>query len=164
MSKDSNKFFFFYGGWASQWQHSEFVIDDVKYYSCEQYMMAQKAVLFDDNKTYKLIMKEKDPRKVKKLGREVKNFKDSVWNKNRCRIVYEGNYAKFTQNNNLKEKLLKTKDKIIAEASAKDNIWGIGMYEHDPNIMDQKKWGLNLLGQVLMEVRDKIKNNGTQLD
>jgi len=59
----------------------------------------------------------------------------------------------------LKEKLLATDDKILVEVNPRDNIWGIGMDEDNPDIYDETKWrGLNLLGKVLMEVRDELKS------
>ena len=39
-----------------------------------------------------------------------------------------------------------------------DQIWSCGLAENDPLILDPKNWtGQNLLGKVLMEVRDLIK-------
>ena len=65
---------------------------------------------------------------------------------------------KFSQNEKLKQFLLNTKDKILAEASPHDKIWGIGMAEDDKEILNPEKWkGENLLGKALMKVRDIIK-------
>ena len=47
---------------------------------------------------------------------------DKVWDEKKHDIVLEGNVAKFTQNDKLKEYILKTQDKIIVEASPYDNI------------------------------------------
>lgn len=72
-------------------------------------------------------------------------------------IVKSGNLAKFSQDENLKEFLLSTGDKIIVEASPYDSIWGIGMGVKDENIEDPTAWkGENLLGFALMEVRDLL--------
>lgn len=64
--------------------------------------------------------------------------------------------CKFTQNKNLKEKLLATKDAILIEDTTgwHDNIWG------DCNCVRCKnKKGENLLGKALMEIRDELKLN-----
>lgn len=151
--------YFFWGkqDWASQWHPSEFTLNNVKYFSCEQYMMAQKAKLFEDGKVFQMILKCKDPRQQKALGRKVKGFKNSVWNKHKERIVYEGNLAKFSQNEHLKTKLLETKNQRIVEASPHDKIWGIGMKASHPDALNPDKWkGLNLLGQAIMKVRKEL--------
>lgn len=44
---------FFYGGCFSQWYNKGFTLDKVEYCSTEQYMMAQKALLFKDNENFK---------------------------------------------------------------------------------------------------------------
>lgn len=166
---DSSKGFIFFWGHSckenvinksclSQWYKSDFIIDDVKYCCMEQYMMAEKAKLFNDSETLNLIMDETDQKTIKDLGRMVKNFNSNIWDENKYNIVLKGNFAKFSQNNNLKEFLLSTNDSIIVEASPYDKVWGIGMKQDDKNILDVSKWkGENLLGFALMEVRDMLR-------
>ena len=144
----------------SQWYESKFEIDGVVYNSAEQYMMAQKAKLFGDTAIYKKILNANSPAHSKALGREVKGFDENIWALNRFDIVVDGNLAKFTQNIKLKEYLISTKNRILVEASPKDNIWGVGLDENNPNISNPEKWkGLNLLGFALMKVRDILRNN-----
>jgi ribA/ribD-fused uncharacterized protein len=70
----------------------------------------------------------------------------------------EGNKYKFSQHESLKNYLLQTGDKIIVEASPFDKIWGIGMAKNNIHAMNPFEWkGDNLLGFVLMEVRDSLK-------
>lgn len=67
---------------------------------------------------------------------------------------------KFTQNKDLKEFLLSTGNRIIVEASPYDAVWGIKMSEKDEFVNNPLKWkGENLLGFILMEVRDKIREH-----
>jgi len=154
----TDNYVFFWNGIYSQWHKAPMVIDKVEYNSCEQYMMHQKALLFEDNEIAELIMKESNPREQKRFGRMIKNFNKSVWEKNCLAIVYEGNLAKFTQNPDLMSAMLSTGDRIFVEASPLDNIWGIGMKEEHPDIEDPSYWlGLNLLGQALNLVKNKIK-------
>ena len=157
-----NEFVFFYGGPFSQWCESFFTIDGVKYNCAEQYMMAEKSRLFKDDETLDKIMDTSNPYDMKMVyGRNVKNFDVEIWQKHCRDIVYRGNYAKFTQNEDLKRDLLSTGNKEIVEASPTDTIWGIGMGEYEiPFIYDKKNWcGSNWLGIAIMQVRDKIRKD-----
>ena len=143
-------------GVFSQWYSSTFKDDHGMLYNCaEQYMMAQKALLFNDINVYNKIMNIADARIIKKLGKSVKNFENNIWLKNRYQIIVNGNMLKFSQNKELKKILLLTGDKTIAEASPFDDIYGIGMFASKVTI-DQWK-GQNLLGKALMDVRNKLK-------
>lgn len=123
-------------------------------------MMYQKALRFGDTKIADKILATDDVAKIKKLGREVQGYDDSVWNGVRQIIVYEGLTAKFSQNEDLKAKLLETKDVILAECAVRDKIWGIGLSMTDEKRFDKDKWkGQNLLGYALMLVREHLSKN-----
>ena len=157
--KITNKYVFFWSGIYSQWHKANMTIDGVKYNSCEQYMMHQKALTFGDKEIAKLIMEETNPKEQKKYGRMIKNFDKSVWDKVCLGIVIKGNYFKFKQNENLRTQLLSMKDRVFVEASPVDHIWGIGMSEDDPNVEYPMCWkGLNLLGQAITIVRNELVN------
>lgn len=132
---------------------SPFEDDEGNKYSCsEQYFMAKKAKKFKDDVTYKKIMKETDPSKIKKLGREVKNFDQKKWEKWRYNIMFNACMYKFEQNEKLM-KLLCSTEGVIAEASPRDTTWGIGIGVKKAE--EGEKWrGKNLLGKILMEIRD----------
>lgn len=118
--------------------------------------MFQKALLFDDIPIARQVLLTSGLAAVKSLGRKVSNFDDDIWNRERVRIVLEGNLHKFKQNPELKEILLGTREKVLVEASPRDRIWGIGYGEK--NAMNKKdQWGLNLLGQALMETRRQLR-------
>jgi len=155
---ETDKYIFFYNSFFSQWTMRKMIIDDVEFNCCEQFMMAEKAKLFNDKDALEKIMKSSFPRDQKALGRRVSNFNKEKWNEVCREIVYNGNYAKFIQHNDLKLKLLETGDKIIVEASPFDRIWGIGLGEKDERCLDPKKWrGTNWLGEAIMDVRNKIR-------
>lgn len=169
LSGKRNDFLFFWGHQPSmdgsltktcfsQWWMSSFNVDGMEYKSAEHFMMAKKAELFDDFEIMNKIIDANSPADVKKLGREVRNYNESIWAENRYKIVKEGNFHKFNQNSDLKNFLLSTEDKILVEASPVDAIWGIGMASDNKNCNNPEKWrGLNLLGFALMEVRDELK-------
>lgn len=146
----------------SQFYRCSFLENDVTFTSAEQYMMYNKAILFEDHEIAACILEETVPNKIKALGRKVRGFSDGVWLKNRERIVKMGNILKFSQNANLKEQLIATGETLLVEASPRDCIWGIGLGITNEKITDEKNWrGTNLLGKILTEVRDELKHNGS---
>ena len=151
-------YMFFWGGMFSNWYISDeqFTVDGITYNCGEQYMMYQKAMTFNDKETAKKILDEIVPSEQKKLGRLVKNYNDATWNRVRYNVVKRGLFAKFSQNENLKEYLHKYKGYQIVEASPYDRIWGIGYYEQDA-INNINNWGENLLGKILTELAQEIK-------
>lgn len=170
MLQEQEEFTFFWVGPFSQWHKCAFTVRDIDYNCTEQYMMAQKSLLFGDEVTYHKIMAESDPRKQKKLGRQIQNFDKSLWDKHRYTIVLVGNIAKFTHNKDLREILMDTELTTLVEASPLDNIWGIGLGEKTrdgddvPEVYDRTQWkGLNLLGQVLTQVRENFKADALTL-
>lgn len=146
----------------SQWYEAEFTVDGVVFKTTEQYMMSEKAKLFNDTIIFNQIMAADSPKEVKELGRKIANFDSEIWNHNKFNIVVKGNYAKFNQNPELANFLLRTDDSVIVEASPYDKIWGIGLAENDKNIKNPLLWkGENLLGYALMIVREKLKQQNS---
>ncbi|MGN1411975.1 MAG: NADAR family protein [Oscillospiraceae bacterium] len=142
----------------SQWFDCSFTIDGFTYHTAEQYMMCQKAKLFDDEDIFKRILQANHPSEFKNLGRLVKNFNPTIWEKHRFQIVVDGNMAKFSQNPDLKEFLISTGDRVLVEASPYDKIWGIGLSANASNIENPHIWkGINLLGFALMKVREQLR-------
>ena len=139
----------------SQWFPTSFVVDGAAYNCAEQYMMAEKARVFGDEDIRQKILVTEDPKKIKALGRLVKNFDEEKWSSVAFDIVVNGNLNKFGQNPDLCQFLLSTDENVLVEASPYDTIWGIGMKETEEGIEDPHNWkGTNLLGFALMEVRD----------
>lgn len=154
----TDKYIFFWGGTFSQWCPSPFELNGIKYNCCEQYMMAHKAVMFNDFEAYKAIMASTSPREQKAIGRKVKNFDKDTWDSVCREIVFDANFAKFTQNPKMMVELIETGDKEIVEASPEDKIWGIGLHESDSRCLDKSQWqGTNWLGEAIMQVRERLK-------
>lgn len=86
-----------------------------------------------------------------------------MWKEHRYEIVAQGSYLKFSQNEDLKEKLLATGKRELVEASPSDRIWGVGFaarYASD----NRSLWGLNLLGKALMETRERLSEEESSKD
>jgi len=151
------KFTFFWKHQISQWHRCNFIVNEITYICAEQYMMAEKARLFEDKKTEEKIMNSLSPYEQKKLGRQVENFQPKIWDEHARDIVYKGNYAKFDQNRYLKELIFESAGTTLVEASPFDHIWGIGLESTDRRAHNRETWrGKNWLGEVLTRVRDDL--------
>ncbi|MBC1374772.1 NADAR family protein [Listeria sp. FSL L7-0091] len=166
--KQKLKYIFFWGNQSSsdgsinkscfsQWWKCNFKVDGVEYNCAEQFMMAEKAKLFNDTEMRGKILAAKHPKQAKSFGRLISGFQEDVWMENRFNIVKRGNLAKFSQNKDLKNFLLHTNNRILVEASPLDKVWGIGLASDDKHAENPLHWkGLNLLGFALMAVRDEL--------
>ena len=141
--------------YLSNWYPSPFTVEKKNFSSMEQFMMYRKAICFGDEAVAKNILSTDDASQIKALGRQVKNYDEHIWNGIRQIVVYGGLLAKFSQNEDLKDRLKSTGEAILAECAVKDLIWGVGLSMKDPNRLDKTKWkGQNLLGYTLMMVRE----------
>lgn len=144
-------------GYLSNWFPSRFTANGIEFSSMEQYMMHRKALRFNDRDTAARILETDDVGEIKRLGRLVAGYDTHVWNGMRQIEVYEGLLAKFEQNPDLRARLEKTGDALLAECAVKDRIWGIGLAMKDPARLDPAQWrGQNLLGYALMLARRKL--------
>ncbi len=163
--KITDEYVFFYKDWLSNYQRTKFDVEwkGVKYTftSTEQGFMYIKAITFGDNVTAQKILNTDDPNRCRKLGRQVKGYNDAEWAKIRYDVFYTLNWAKYTQDKKLQEKLLDPQfdGKKFVEASPIDKIWGIGYAEDNPNIeFTDMYWGKNYLGRILTNIRKRLKS------
>ena len=134
---------------------TDYINDKEITFNCvEQYMHFMKATLMGDTTIAIDILTEYNPVMQKKLGRKVRNFDECIWDAYKIEVVTRGVTLKFVQNPELRNKLLLTREAYLAEVNPRDKIWGIG--HKDTPIED---WGKNLLGEILMNVRNSIKLN-----
>jgi len=158
MRETSTHIYFFSGkDFLSNFYSCSFTLNGITYSCVEQYIMAQKALLFNDKYSFDFIMSCELPIRMKTAGRNIENFSEKVWLKHRNEILFDGLMGKFSQNPILKRKILLTEKKILVEASPYDKIYGVGLGENDDLILDETNWsGYNLLGKTLMDVRSKL--------
>lgn len=86
-----------------------------------------------------------NPSEAKSAGRRIDLRSD--WEEVKTQIMYEIVQAKFNQNPDLKEKLLATGDEHLEEG----NTWGDTTWGTVNGI------GENMLGKILMRVRDELR-------
>lgn len=146
-------------GCFCNWYPAEFDYAGRHYLHSEQFMMYQKVMMFGQTALGDEIMHTADPEQCKILGREFfDGFDAALWKKTRFVVVKRGIRAKFSQNPQMMDTLLATGNAILAECSPRDKDWGILLSTSDPEVQDITKWrGENLLGQVLMEVREELR-------
>ncbi len=120
-----------------------FTYKNMDYTSAEHAFQAAKTTNYED---HRYVSTAVSPNEAKKRGRNVKLRDDWEYNKNR--IMYDIVYAKFSQNPELKKKLLETGDEELVEVNWwRDTYWGVNsIYQ-----------GLNKLGKILMKVREDLR-------
>ena len=156
-------------GVFSNFYLSTFIENDISYTTSEQHFMANKARYFKDDNSLQSILKEKNPDKIKVLGRKVNGFDKDQWSKVSYDFMLDALWLKFTQNKDIRKTLLDTNNAQLYEAAPNDSIWGIGCPVDKARGMtiEQRKswkqtdgqvgWGRNLLGKALMEIRTQIR-------
>lgn len=156
----TDKYVLFWGSIFSNFANTPYTSHDgIDFFCTEQEFMYRKAMLFEDDEIAKQILESKDPKEVKRLGRQVKNYDDRVWDAVRYDAMYAACRSKFTQNEAAKKALLSYPGKTFVEASPFDKIWGIGLSECDYRATSPALWrGKNLLGQIITRLRDEIQN------
>ncbi|MNK46301.1 hypothetical protein D3C87_650840 [compost metagenome] len=182
MYRSTDTHVYFLGGFFSQWAKTPFTgsvpllrpsssgpilrpAGSLRFNCCEQFMMAGKAMVFNDQDAMLAIMDAEHPAEQKKLGRTVKNFDQAIWEKVARDIVYIGNFYKFAQHTASRDFLDESQQKIIVEGADYDPVWGVKIAWDDPAIEDEANWkGTNWLGQCIMRVRDDLAVHGLNAD
>jgi N-glycosidase YbiA len=112
----------------------------------EHYFQAQK---FVGTVHEEIIRQTETPGKAAKMGRERDRPLRDDWEAVKDDIMIEALHAKFSQHPDLKDKLLATGNAELIEHTANDRYWGDG---GDGS-------GKNMLGRLLMEVRDRLRSS-----
>lgn len=127
--------------WLSVFYNSPIIINKKSYRTVAHYYQACKAASEYDHER---IREEKTPTLAKRLSGKSISRRD--WELVKVEVMKKGLLAKFQQHEKLKVKLLETGNKKIFEDSPYDKFWG--WHRGD---------GENKMGELLMEVRDILK-------
>ncbi len=138
---------------------SQFTINDVKFNCVEQWITYNKAIKFGDTHMANRVLSIDNPIIIKEYGKKILNFNQEIWNKIAFKIILQGCFAKFSQNNELKNILLATQNKLLIFVSLSDNILGIGLSISEFRIYPREEWGQNQLGIILMRIRELLNND-----
>ncbi len=145
-------------GFLSNWYPSPFRLDGIGFSCNEQYMMYRKALTLGDSKTASAILATTVVAEQQTLGRQAAGYNAFLWEGQRQAVALRGILAKFSQNPELRAKLLATGDAWLVECLGKDKVWSCGQDLTDPARLDSSLWnGFNILGSALMEARALLK-------
>jgi ribA/ribD-fused uncharacterized protein len=114
----------------------------------EHYFQAQK---YPGTPREEEVRMAKTPSEAAKLGRSREHPLRRDWESVKDNIMREAVRAKFTQHLELRAMLLATEDAKIVEHTENDSYWGDG---GDGS-------GRNMLGQILMEIREELRQQET---
>ena len=132
--------------------------------SAETGIMLCKATLFGDDAAVAKLLAPHTPLQAKRIGRRVRGFDESAWEAAVAEVALAVVRAKFSSSPALKEALLATGDRAIAEASPRDAKWGIGLGARHPAAQDPSTWrGTNLLGKALEEIRREFRRDASSV-
>lgn len=128
--------------WLSNFHICDVEFEKNIYPSSENAFQAAKTL----NKLKRVKFKRCSPNDSKKLGREIELRKD--WEEVKVKIMFEILADKFSNNKELKQKLICTGNAKLVEGNWwKDTFWGV---------CDNR--GENNLGKLLMKLRKELQN------
>jgi ribA/ribD-fused uncharacterized protein len=120
-------------------------LDGERWPTTEHYFQAQK---FEDGVYQQKIRKANSPMLAARLGRDRKQKLRRDWESVKVAVMRKAVLAKFNQHEELLQLLLATGDAELVEHTENDDYWGDG---GDGS-------GKNMLGRILMEVRESLRN------
>lgn len=120
------------------------VLNGMTFKSTEHYYQYTKVT---NPTTKEKILNASSPFTAKEIGSSRAHKIDPNWDTLRVSVLYDANYAKFTQHDDLRSLLLSTNDAILIEDST-DKFWGRG----------RTFSGLNMQGKILMHIRRRLRN------
>ena len=130
-------------GCFSNFAHYDFELDGKRWATSEHYFQAQK---FCGTKYEEIIRLLDTPMKAAEMGRNRGLPLRKDWEQVKDDIMRKAVWAKFTQNKEIRDILMSTKKETIIEKTTNDYYWGCG----------KDGSGKNMLGIILMEVREKL--------
>lgn len=138
-------------GCFSNFAHYDFELDGKKWMTSEHYFQAQK---FIGTEYVEIIRLLDNPMKAAEMGRDRKLPLREDWEQVKDDIMRKAVFEKFSQNEEIKKILLSTGKENIVENTSNDYYWGCG----------KDGSGKNVLGKILMEVREKLSQYDCEKD
>ena len=141
---------------------SNFFVIDFKFNgrvfrSAEHAYQCEKAWVCRDVMRGERIYKAKTPKEAKTIGYEIQTT--PLWEKLKDDRMREILDAKFTQNVDIRKKLLETTGLYLIEGST-DGYWGAGKRLYSADLMEGRWNGQNKLGEMLVDLRTDLRRRG----
>lgn len=134
--------------WLSNFFYVDIIYDGAEYPTVEHAYQAAKTL---DPTEQEIIRKARTPAEARNLGRYVTIRKD--WGRVRVSVMRELLQQKFAVPE-FRERLMATGDVIIVQGNYwNDTFWGVCQGK-----------GRNVLGKLIMEIRDSIRNDSILFD
>ena len=139
-----------YGGLSNMAGGFPLVVNDIPIRSSEALYQACRFPHIPD--VQRLIIEQKSPMTAKMKGKPHRNNSRPDWDSVRVKIMRWCLQVKLAQNwDKFSELLLETGDMPIVEHSRRDDFWGAKPVD------DHVLVGINVLGRLLMELRERVK-------
>lgn len=132
-----------YGCFSNFSKHS-FDLDGLPWQTVEHYFQAMK---FAGTPHEEAVRLTKSPMEAKTMGNDRSRPLRADWDQVKDDIMRRAVRAKFAQHPAIHAVLVSTRDEPIIEAAYNDTYWGWGPNGH----------GKNMLGKILMEIRDELR-------
>ena len=121
------------------------------YTSTEQAFQHRKAREAKDMNKCREILFNADPRTQKFLGQRVSRLNEDDWNKIKLSCMKDILLTKYTHHQDLREALMNTGDRTIAEENGRNDVFAIGLPITHKDVMNPNAWrGKNHLGKLLI--------------
>jgi len=133
----------------SNFYPSPFIVAGKEYPTAEHYYQSKK---FEETEKAEEIRLSKTIQEAHIIGTSYSSdFNHAKWEERKESVYYDAVFQKFSQNPELLKELLETGDKKIV-CIDEDTFWGMRFdFEKD------QMMGENKIGQILMQVREKLK-------
>ena len=131
-------------GYLANYSNHGFTVNNVFYKTAEHFYQANK---FDNEEIREKIINAETPKESSTIGRDRKNIRRKDFKDIKLSVMSEAIYNKFSQNKDIRSKLIETRNEPIREMTTKESFWGVG-----PNLD-----GENQIGKILMNIRKRVK-------
>ncbi|NTX10093.1 NADAR family protein [Myxococcus sp. CA056] len=131
-------------GWCSNFAPYPIKLGGKTWPTSEHSFQARK---FEDPTDEEAVRQARTPMLAARLGRDRKRKLRRDWESIKVSVMREAVRAKFTQHEDLARLLLETGDAKLVEHTDQDDYWGDGG--------DGR--GKNMLGRILMEIREELR-------
>ena len=131
-------------GYFSNFLHYGFELDRKWWMTSERYFQAQN---FHNTEYEEMIRLLDNPMRAAEMGKNRNLLLRKDWEEMKDAVMKKAVLEKFRQNKEIREILLSTSKERIVEKIIDDYYWGCG----------KESTGRNMLGTILMEVREELQ-------